>query len=157
MAGKVDISQAQRRVADIADRLRDPVLSRLRNDEVRPIVTRARQRANRQGKLASKAGSTIRYKVTRDGALVTMGGAGFGGLMFAGSEYGGQKRRTTYTRRSKNGKSHLVRNRRSTMMFKPHLGRRGYFYWPTVRSETKGIVNRMTKVVDDVVTDAMGG
>lgn len=54
-------------------------------------------------------------------------------VLYYGGEYGGRKsRKVRYATRSRAGRAYVVR-RRTTMQFLPHLGREGYFLWPTVR------------------------
>jgi hypothetical protein len=54
-------------------------------------------------------------------------------VLYYGGEYGGRKsRRVAYATRTPAGRAYVVR-RRTTMQFLPHLGREGYFMWPTVR------------------------
>lgn len=150
---KVDSSEVEARLATLATDVRQPVIEHLRHDEARPLVTAMTSRANRLGRLSSIAARSLEYSAIRDGGRVTGGGSSSSNLsavLFAGTEYGGRKRRTTYARRSPKGNSHAV-TRRTTMMFRPHLGTRGYWFWPSVRNETRGIVKRVRNVIEGAI------
>jgi hypothetical protein len=75
--------------------------------------------------------------VRRDQVGVTIAGAAAGSALdralYYGGEYGGRKsKKVVYATRSPRGRAYVV-HRRTTMQFLPHLGREGYFLWPTVR------------------------
>lgn len=72
-------------------------------------------------------------------------------ILYYGGEYGGRKsRKATYATRAPGGRAYVVR-RRTTMQFLPHLGREGYFMWPTVREWlpriNRAIGERVAKVL----------
>lgn len=146
------LGQTQRRLDGLAADVRLSVVRHLQNDEAQPLLHAMRSRASRMGTLSRIAGSTLAYSRLPDGGSVSAGGTGssLGVVLFAGTEYGGQKRRNTYARRSPKGKAHAV-TRRTTMMFRPHLGTRGYWYWPSVRKETRGIVGRTRQAMEKAV------
>src|SRR6187549_549634 len=118
------------------------VVLHLHRDEAVPLAQDMRARAQRYGRIGVRAASTITVQSTPDGAILEAGGTGTGNLgaaLFAGSEYGGRVRRTTYARKNRSGHgAHAVSRRRTTMMFLPHLGRRGYWFWPAMRADLKG-------------------
>lgn len=130
------------------------VTRHLHHDEVIPLAADMRARAHRYGRIGARAASTVRVTGTADGATLEAGGTGTGDLgavLFAGSEYGGRKRKTTYARRGRNGgRAHPV-TRRTTMMFLPHLGRRGYWFWPAMRTDLRGLIGRVSAVIDEVI------
>jgi hypothetical protein len=71
--------------------------------------------------------------------------------LYYGGEYGGRKsQKVRYATRSRAGRAYVVR-RRTTMQFLPHLGREGYFLWPTVRewlpTINKAIGQQLVKVL----------
>jgi len=41
--------------------------------------------------------------------------------------------------------------RRTTKQFHPHLGRRGYWFWPAVRKDLKGINRRVYELLAKAV------
>ncbi len=98
--------------------------------------------------------STVRITRDRDGITIRGGGGGgLGGTLFAGGEFGGRKsRKKTYSRRSPKGYAHVVR-RRTTMQFLPHLGKEGYFFYPTVREW----LPKLYKLQQEVVERMLGG
>lgn len=75
------------------------------------------------------------------------GGGGLSAVLFDGAEYGGRKpRKVVYATRSPRGAPYVVR-RRTTMQFLPHLGRRGYMFWPTIRKALPALVERQEALV----------
>lgn len=57
------------------------------------------------------------------------------GQIFFGAEFGGQGRSTT-------------------QQFKPHRGKHGYFFWPTIRRDEEKIARQWLEAVDQVVGEA---
>ena len=55
-----------------------------------------------------------------------------------------------YATRSPLGRAYVVR-RRTTMQFLPHLGREGYFLWPTVREWLPKINKAIGEAVREVL------
>lgn len=79
-------------------------------------------------------------------------GGGLDAVLFPGGEYGGRKsKKRTYATRSPLGRPYVV-NRRTTMQFLPHLGRHGYFFWPTVRDGLKALSKRQ----EELLSKALG-
>ena len=75
-----------------------------------------------------------------------------GGLPYTkGAEFGGRIRRTTHYSTSPRGTRYIVVLRRSTQQFRPHRGREGYFFWPTVRDSSEVVLKPWRELVDDVV------
>jgi hypothetical protein len=81
-------------------------------------------------------------------------GGGLGATLFPGGEYGGRAtKKRFYPTSMVFGHRALGVSKRATMMFKPHLGTHGYFFWVTVRDWTK----RLAKEQDEIVGRAMEG
>jgi hypothetical protein len=104
-------------------------------------------------KIQQRAVGTVTMAKTTDGIDISGGrGSSLGAVLFDGGEYGGRKsKKVTYATRSPLGKAYVI-NRRTTMQFLPHLGKSGYFFWPTIR-------DWMTKLAKDqeaAVNKAMG-
>lgn len=99
------------------------------------------------------AANALDYR--KDQLGVTIVGATAGSaldrVLYYGGEYGGRKpQKVTYGTRSPRGRAYFVW-RRTTMQFLPHLGRRGYFLWPTVRAW----LPKINKSVDDAVVKVL--
>jgi hypothetical protein len=131
------------------------VADHLHRDEVLPLAQDMRARAGRYGRIGARAASTIEVRATPQGATLDAGGTGsdLGAILFAGSEYGGRMRKRTYARRGRAGGSAHAVTRRTTQMFLPHLGRRGYWFWPAMRTDLRGIIGRTSTVVQKVIDD----
>jgi hypothetical protein len=127
----------------------------LHRDEVIPLSKDMRARAGRYGRIGARAASTISVYQTSQGATLQAGGSGtgLGDVLFAGSEYGGRMRKKTYARKNRSGSGAHPVTRKTTQMFLPHLGRRGYWFWPAMRTDLKGIIGRTSTVVQKVIDD----
>lgn len=95
--------------------------------------------------------------IRRDRFGVELAGAAAGSALdralYHGGEYGGRKStRVRYATRSRAGRAYAVR-RRTTMQFLPHLGRDGYFVWPTVREW----LPKINRAIGDNVARVLGG
>lgn len=145
------IDEARKRFTGADRAITQAVADHLMADTATPIVAGAKARA--RSSLATKAMGTLTVDKRPSGALVSnRGGSSLGHIVYAGSEYGGQRRRTTYARRAPHtGTVHTVHQRRTTMMFPEFLGRTGYQYWPSVRKVTHGIFGRVENVVREVI------
>jgi hypothetical protein len=123
----------------IDDAVHDQVLV-----EVRPLMSTMHGLASSYGGVARKAAEHLTIASTQDGVSVTAGGA----PMIFGAEFGShRKRRRSLVTRSRRGTPFVVPRRRTTMQFKPHLGRRGYWFWPAVRTDLKGINRRVFQII----------
>jgi hypothetical protein len=132
----------------------DKALLRQVEIEARPLVPDMRSTAGGYGAMPAKAAATARLSPLRDGAQVRAGGTGsVASEILYGAEHGGRKRgKRAVARRSKLGNVYITR-RRTTMQFKPHMGQRGYWFWPTARKDLKGINRRMRDVLQRTVND----
>lgn len=110
-------------------------------------VTRLVGAANRDGsKLAKAVGASIRAKSDRIPTIQAGGrkkvrvsgkklrDAPSAGQVFYGAEFGGRKRKTT-------------------MQFRPHRGRAGYFVSPQLRRDEQRMLAAFTAVLDDMLKD----
>jgi hypothetical protein len=115
--------------------------------EARPLTSTMHGLASGVGGVARHAARNLRVVSTTDGVSVTASGD----PTIFGAEFGShRKRRKAYVNRSRRGDGYIVR-RRTTMQFKPHLGRRGYWFWPAVRTDLAGINRRVLELLSDVV------
>lgn len=117
--------------------------------EVRPLVSTMRGLAAGAGGVAARAARRTHTVSTADGVSVVAAGEPF---MF-GAEFGSKrKRRRSYVTRSRAGRGYVVPRRRTTMQFRPHLGRRGYWFWPAVRTDLRGINRRVAELLRETVS-----
>jgi hypothetical protein len=116
--------------------------------EARPLVSHMRSRAASVGGSARIAGRTVALVASRDGVSVTAGGT----PVLFGAEFGSKRggRRRAYVTRSRKGTPYVVR-RRTKLQFPPFLGSRGYWFWPTVRTDLKGINRRVGAILAEAV------
>jgi hypothetical protein len=104
-------------------------------------------RAARYGGAARIAGASVASSKGGDGASLRAGGSGLAGELVMGAEFGGRRKpKRPYVTRSPKGTPYIVR-RRTTMQFKPHLGHRGYWWFPVIREDLKGIRKRIRTAV----------
>lgn len=143
------LDAARKRLGSMDTRIRKAMVDQIQNREVPPAVARMRSKAS-NGHMRAAAG-TVRIERDRDGATIHGGGGGgLGATVFAGAEFGGRKRRRTYAMRRR-GSAFVMHRRRTTMQFLTHLGKRGYFFWPSVREKFTGIAARTARRVQDEV------
>ena len=90
-------------------------------------------------KLSAAVATTIRARSDRLPAIVGGGarklpisGRPPGGAVFFGAEFGGQKRPTT-------------------MQFRPHRGRQGYWLWPTLEKDREQMMLRWSEAVERAI------
>lgn len=146
------MDQLRALTASLPRDVRAAVSRHLYADEVIPLAQDMRARAARYGRIGVRAASTITVTATADGATLEAGGtSGLGATLFAGSEYGGRIRKKTYARRNRSGSGAHSVTRRTTTMFLPHLGRRGYWFWPAMRADLRGIIGRTSDAIDEVI------
>lgn len=125
----------------------------IQRDELAPLAEHIRAAAASDRQSARAAG-TMRTTSTREGGSIRVGGSGLGGVLLDGAEFGGQRKpRRPYVTRSRRGNPYIVR-RRTTMQFRPNLGQRGYWFWPSARRDLKGIRKRIRTVAAKAVNNA---
>lgn len=124
---------AQQEMRDAAMAIADDEASRIRAaaaaDSNQAAAIAKFIKARRDRVPAISAGGTRKAGVS--------GGAKAGEIFF-GAEFGGRhpKKRTSQT------KSGRFVMRRTTMQFRPHLGREGYFFFPTLRADQDRMLAR---------------
>lgn len=125
----------------------------IQRDELGPMPPHMRSAAGFR-RQASVAASTVRYAPVRGGARVSAGeGGGIGSTLLLGAEFGGRRKpKRAYAYRSPKGTVYVAR-RRATQQFLPHVGRRGYWFYPTVRKDMRGIRGRLRDVIQDVIDE----
>lgn len=115
-----------------------------------PLARELRAEARSQGSHSAKVAGTVESGMKAGVPSVKAGGR----LPYTyGAEFGGQHRRTTYYGRSKLGSRYIIIRRRTTMQFRPHRGREGYWFTPTIR-EGRGreqVLRAWADLVDDVI------
>lgn len=94
------------------------------------VADDARGLAEGLGGVAAHVAPSIKGSGTARGGAITLGGAAHPEA--AGAEFGGQGRPTT-------------------QQFKPHLGRTGYFVYPTIRRDADRIEEAYTEKLDDLM------
>lgn len=100
-----------------------------------------------------RAASTVRVDTTNTGVEVSGGtGGGLGRTLFPGAEFGGRATKKRHVRVPVYGSRPVWIRKRTTMMFAPHLGKHGYFFWPTVRTWLPEVRKDTTAVIEDTVT-----
>lgn len=124
--GLDDLRRALKAAGDTAPR----ELTAASKDVATFVADDARGVAEGLGGVAAKVAPSIKGSGTTRGGSVTLGGASY--PMAAGAEFGGQGRPTT-------------------QQFKPHLGRTGYFVYPTIRRDADRIESTFLEHIDDLM------
>lgn len=128
--------------------VRESVVDQIHRD-VRGMQIGMLAKAGGLGGVQRRAASTVRTTFYRNGAQIAGGGGrSLGALLFKGAEFGGRKRRRTHIGR-RGDTFYVIKRRRTTMMFYPHAGRVGYFYFPTIRSDLRGIDRRVLRAMGE--------
>lgn len=112
-----------------------------------PLAQEIRAEGHRQGGHAASVADTVKSGARSGVPTVSAGGKPF----VMGSEYGGGRRRTTYTSTSPRGRRYLVVQRASTRQFRT-FKKSGY--WFTKAATGRGrdkVLKAWAKLVDDVV------
>ncbi len=105
-------------------------LSAAGKDVARFVADDARSAASGLGGVAAKVAPSISAMAASGGGAIGLGGASY--PMAAGAEFGGQGRPTT-------------------QQFKPHLGRTGYFVYPTIRRDADRIESEFSDKLADLM------
>ena len=126
--GADEIIRLLDRFPSMIERETADVNRRLVESEVQRIRVRARQTS----RLAALASRSVRARGGRQPGISAGSGGGTPAAVFYGAEFGG-------------------RGRRTTQQFQPHLGGRGYFMFPQLRSDE----DRIEEAATDSVAPAM--
>jgi hypothetical protein len=114
--------------------------------ETRPLVSHMKGRAGAVGGSARLAARGLRIASTQDGVSVVADGSD----VLMGAEFGSKvRKKVAYVTRSRKGRGYIAK-RRTKLQFKPFLGTRGYWFWPTVRTDLKGINARVGAIITGV-------
>lgn len=106
-----------------------PELNKAADQEVRAIARLVAD--DTVAAATTKAERKVAGTIKSQKASVSLGGGGrrrAAGNMALGTEFGGRKRKTT-------------------QQFRPHRGKDGYFFWPTIRADA----DRIKRMWDDLV------
>jgi hypothetical protein len=150
---KVDgLAQLSQRVARWPAEV-DAAIAKAIVDEIRPMISHMTSRASAVSRVAGMAASTARIVSTPKGLAIMVGGTGgLASTVLKGAEFGGRRRKKkAVVMRSPRGRGYIAR-RRTTMQFAPFLGNRGYWFWPTARTDLRGVNARVGKVLSSVVS-----
>lgn len=94
------------------------------------VAADARAAAAGLGGVAAKVAPSISARGNASGGAIALGGASY--PMALGAEFGG-------------------RGRPTTQQFQPHLGRTGYFVYPTIRRDADRIESTFTDLLGDLM------
>lgn len=104
-------------------------------------VPRLKAAANISNKMSAAVGVTVRARSDRVPQIIAGGAKRVAlstkpkaGDVFFGAEFGGGKRKTT-------------------RQFRPHRGRRGYWFWPQIREDEKRMVAEWLDAIDRAMED----
>lgn len=124
--------------------------SRRAIDLARPLADKIAMEGRRQGSHAASVADTVKASTRGGVPSIRAGGKPY----TLGSEFGGGSRRTTYysTHRT-SGRRYLIVQRRSTAQFRPHRGREGYWWFPTIRDDSDLVLQKWREIVDSVLRD----
>lgn len=103
-------------------------------------------------RIQSRAMDSVDVGKRGDG-IELKGGArgGLGAVLFPGGEFGGHSGKKKYVVVPVFGRRATSVRKRTTMMFLPHLGHEGYFFWPTVRDWTPKLTEQLTKTGTEIL------
>jgi hypothetical protein len=94
------------------------------------VAADAKDAAGALGGVAAKVAPSISARASAGGGALGLGGSSY--PMALGAEFGG-------------------RGRPTTQQFKPHLGRTGYFVYPTIRRDADRIESEYADKLDDLM------
>jgi hypothetical protein len=112
----------------------------------------AEMRGRAGTRIQQRAASTVNIAKASDGMRIVGGqGGGLSAELFAGGEFGGRSpKKRVVANRSPLGRAYIVK-RRATMMFTPHTGTEGTFYWPAVRDWLPKLYKKQVETVENVL------
>lgn len=130
--------------------VREAIVDQIHHD-FRDMETEVVSTAGGLGRVQRRAAQSVHSRFYQRGAEIAGGGGrGLSAILFHGAEFGGRRRRRTYLGR-RGRKLYLIERRKVTMMFYPFIGKRGYFYFPTIRRNVVGINKRMADAMREGV------
>ena len=146
-----------RQIRNASRRISEATAKHIYEVEIVPLARAIQQAGQRRGGPAKLAANTVgTQKLPGGGSVVAPARDGVGASVFYGSEFGGRRRaKVDYTTKSRRGRSYQI-SRRTTMQFDEWTGKRGYWFFPTVREVLKGLRGRVGKVAAKAVTSANG-
>lgn len=104
-------------------------------------------------RIQRRAATTVDTVRRADGVEISGGtGGGLGVTLFPGGEFGGRNPRKRAVVQPVYGRAVGAYRKRTTMMFLPHLGSEGYFFWPTIRDWLPTVGDEAAKTVDSTLT-----
>jgi hypothetical protein len=124
--GLAELRRALKAASDAAPK----ELNAVSKDVATLVADDARGKAAGLGGVAAKVAPSISPSGTARGGAITLGGTSY--PMALGAEFGGQGRPTT-------------------QQFKPHLGRTGYFVYPSIRANSDRIESEFSEKIDDLM------
>jgi len=125
------LEQLQRRFRKADTALRGELVDAV-FDSTRPMLRDMHSSAT--SRIERRAVSTVGVRRQQQGVELTGGeGHDLGAALFFGGEFGGRVSKKKLVRARVFGGPAVWVKKRTTMQFKPHLGKEGYFFWPTVR------------------------
>lgn len=124
--GLADLRKALKAVSDQAPK----ELNAASKEVASFVAADARGAAEGLGGVAAHVAPSIGAVGNARGGAVSLGGAAY--PMAEGAEFGGQGRPTT-------------------QQFRPHLGRTGYFVYPTIRRDGDRIESTFSELLDDLM------
>lgn len=112
---------------------------RRRSDRLPTIVAGGSKRIQvTKQRTFTKFGTTKTGRVTRRQAKTKARKLPTAGQVFFGAEFGGGRKPTT-------------------KQFRPHQGRKGYWFWPQIREDEGRMLELWAKAVDQILSDTTGG
>jgi hypothetical protein len=129
--------------------VRKALRTRVADDIEAPLVGKIKAAASGpHGRAAATTVSMTRGDVPA--IWLGRGGSDLGRAVAYGSEFGGRKQtKVKIIRRTKN--TRRIYERRTTMQFREHLGRRGYWLVPTMKREAPTTIRSLLKILDETL------
>lgn len=132
-------------------KLRAALRKRMKADIEDPLASKIRSNAN--GPHGALAASSVATTGGSKPAIWLGRGGGLGADVAFGSEFGGRKpKKVQHPMTSRSRTSRYIIRRRTTMQFRGHRGRRGYWMIPTMEREFPNTVRKMDEIVMDVLS-----
>lgn len=138
-----------RALASVPREIKTEVSRRGGRELAEPLAREIRAEGHSQGSHAARVADRVRSSMKAGAPTVTASGLPY----VMGSEYGGGFRRTSYYSTSRLGRRYLIVGRHTTRQFRPHRGREGYWFTPTIR-EGRGrdaVLEGWARLVQDVI------